>query len=100
MQRYSDSIQEIITNGKKRYETLYYPSFPLKDSDIYIITKKTDRLDLLADQYYGDPRFWWIISKSNNIQKGTLKLESGIKIRIPYPLDEFEILETVRENQF
>lgn len=100
MNRYSETIDIITTNGKRRYETIYYPDFPLQDSDIYTITKLTDRLDLLAEEYYNDPRFWWVIAKSNNLMKGTLRVEPGLKIRIPYPLDDFDVITTIKEYNF
>jgi hypothetical protein len=100
MNRYADTINQIITHGKKRYETIYYPDFPLQDTDIYIITKLSDRLDLLAEEYYNDPRFWWIICKANALKKGTLRVEPGLKIRIPYPLDDFDVITAIKQFNF
>lgn len=102
MNRYIDSVDKIRTNGTIRFETIYYPEFPISDSDIYLITKKSDRLDLLADEYYNDSTLWWIILRANQNQltKGTLRVPVGVKIRIPYPLDDYDILDLIRKNQY
>ena len=62
------------------------PNIPLSSSDIYLHTKVGDRLDLLANQYYGDVTMWWIIAKANHLGKGTLQIKPGTKIRIPKDL--------------
>ena len=44
-----------------------------------------DRLDLLADRFYGDVSLWWIIAVSNpnKIEFGSLLPDPGLQIRIP-----------------
>ena len=42
-----------------------------------------DRLDLLANKFYGTPRLWWIIAQANNIGDGTFTIKAGTKLRIP-----------------
>ena len=51
--------------------------------DLYIISEKGDRLDLLANKYYGDQTMWWIIATANNINDATFYVEPGIQLRIP-----------------
>ena len=76
--------QEIkLINGKKRYyKYLKYPEIPVDISDIYIITKIGERLDLLANQYYQDPDLWWIITKANpnKIKRGFVGLKNYPKL--------------------
>ncbi len=103
MQRYSDTVTLIKRgkrNEKRSYETMYYPTFPLKPTDLYIITKRGQRLDFIAYEYYQDPRFWWILHRANNITAGTLCLQPGTRLRIPYPLSSYEIDETLQEMQY
>ena len=69
-----------------RFLTSEYPSFPQKSTDKYIISRSGDRLDLLAKEFYGDQRQWWILADANNIGKGTLNVEPGLQIRIPFPI--------------
>ena len=47
-----------------------------------------DRLDLLANQYYGSPTYWWIIANANNIHDGKLGLKDGTILRIPKDYNE------------
>lgn len=101
MQRYEEFCDVIkVSQGKRRYSTLYYPRFELKSTDIYLITKKTDRLDLLAYRYYGDVRYWTIIAKANKLHNATLRVPIGIRLRIPFPLELGEIREKFTEAQF
>jgi len=97
MQRYKE-FAEIIkdeTNfNRRRYSTLYIPDFPQRDTDIYIITKRTTRMDLLANEYYGDPRYWIIIAKANVLNNATIRPPIGIRLRIPYPLNT-GVIETL-----
>lgn len=101
MQRYEEFVNTMITEkGRRRYETLYYPSFERRSSDIYIITKRLDRLDNIANKYYGDPRFWVILAKANNIEAGSIHPPIGFRLRIPYPLSIGDIEERFRNAQF
>lgn len=102
MQRYEEIVNIIKHNGdgKRRYETLLYPNFPPMSSDIYIISKKLDRMDSLANEYYDNPRLWWVIQRANNLQGGTLVINPGLRIRIPYPIDDYEIILDTKEKQF
>lgn len=101
MQRYQE-FSEIITTSqnKKRYATLYYPDFPVRDTDIYIITRRTDRMDLLAYDYYGDQRYWVIIAKANALNNATIRPPVGTRLRIPYPLNPDDIDILFRDSQF
>ena len=83
-----------------RLETATYPKFERKEDDIYIITRKLERLDLLANEYYEDSRFWWVIARANNLGKGTLTIPAGQQIRIPQNItDIFGDLETARKER-
>ncbi len=64
-----------------------YPSIPHSENDIYIITRDSDRLDLLAGQYYEDVTLWWVIATANNLGKGTLVVPPGLQIRIPNDIE-------------
>lgn len=100
MQRYDEFVEKIVASQEKlRYATIFYPKFPRRTSDIYFISKKHDRLDLIANRYYGDPRYWVIIAKSNNLHAGTLRIPPGIRMRVPYPLNSSDIEEMFRERQ-
>ena len=63
-----------------------YPELPKDINDIYVITTEGDRLDLLAQQFYGDINLWWIISSGNPdiMPQNSLFIPVGEEIRIPY----------------
>ena len=63
------------------YATTIYSSIPESDSDIYVITQDGDRLDLIANQFYGNSTLWWYIAKANHLSFMTL--EPGMRLRIP-----------------
>lgn len=101
MQRYEEFAEIINTDGgKRRYSSLFYPKIEQRSTDIWIITRRSDRLDLIADQYYGDPRYWVIIAKSNRLHNATIRPPIGIRLRIPYPLNPGDIETYFRDAQF
>lgn len=71
-------------NGAKFYSTTIYPKIPLSENDIYVLTSEGDRLDLLAQQFYGDANLWWVISSANgDLPQNSLNLPTGTQLRIP-----------------
>ena len=100
MNRYESTKKIKNKDLINKYETVTYPKFERKETDIYIITNEGDRLDLLANQYYTDPRFWFVIARANNLGKGTLKVPPGIQLRIPQNItDIFGELNRARKER-
>ncbi len=99
MKRYKDisiTTTSQIKPGVRAYTTTKYPEVPLSISDIYVIAQKGDRFDLLANQYYNDKSFWWIISiANNNLIQNSLIPPTGIQIRIP--MDIASILNSYKK---
>jgi len=85
MNRYQDLSIIKDQNGRRKFKTTFIPYIDKSDNDIYVITDPSDRLDLLADQFYGDSTGWPIIATANNLGQGTLNVEAGIQVRIPDP---------------
>ena len=85
MNRYQDLLIIKDQNGRRKFKTTFIPYFDKSDNDIYVITDPSDRLDLLANQFYSDSTGWPIIATANNLGQGTLNVEAGIQIRIPDP---------------
>ena len=101
MQRYEKYAEFIkATQGKRRYSTMYYPRPERKSTDIFIITRKNDRLDLIANEYYGDPRKWVILAKANKLHNGTIRVPAGTRLWIPFPYNSGEIDEDFENKQF
>jgi nucleoid-associated protein YgaU len=61
------------------------PEIPVGNDDTKVRVKSTDRLDLLAYQFYGDPILWWVIAAANDIELAQTQLNEGDVIRIPSP---------------
>jgi phage tail protein X len=97
MERYELGSDEVKnSDGRRVYSSIRYGKPPLQDTDIYIYSKGSDRLDTLAYRYYGDVRFWIFIALANNIGKGTLIIPSGIRLRVPYPLTQRDATEQIK----
>jgi hypothetical protein len=79
---------KIIKNniGKRYYTNNIYPQIPISGNDYYVITSVTDRLDLLANDFYGDPSLYWVIAAANNISGDSLVPEPGTQLRIPFDI--------------
>ena len=71
--------------GKSFFKGLKYPPIPLSINDLYVVTSDRDRLDLLANQFYNNVDYWWIISCANPniIRRDSFYLKPGLEIRIP-----------------
>ena len=82
MKRYRNTGTKRDKSGVRVYNTTFYPTIPIDDSDKFIYTKFGDRVDALANEYYGDVTLWWIISKANGI-RGEAGLRPGKLLRIP-----------------
>ena len=91
--RYDTKNTKRLADGKKVLKTTIPTSIPKRDDDIYIITQETDRLDLLANQFYKDSTLWWIIARANNLNGANIGLEGGIQLRIPK--NKFDILNKI-----
>ena len=83
MDRYYNITTEFKTKKGKVQSSAVLPHFEPDDSDILIMTTGEDRLDLLANHYFGDASKWWIIAMANNLTDIDLKCNPGTQLRIP-----------------
>ena len=81
--RYERALTKKIFDGRTVYRPKIYPNIPLRDDDIYVATETGDRLDTLANTFYGDSTLWWIIASANNIHGAKIAFEDGTILRIP-----------------
>ena len=87
MSRYKNG--KILRDNKTnqlRYGTTIYKKVPESNNDIYVITQTGDRLDHLAQQFYGNSNLWWFIAHVNNIN--TINLKAGVRLRISFDLEK------------
>jgi hypothetical protein len=83
MARYSNLSTEFKNTKGLVFNSILLPYIEPSDSDILIITEEDDRLDLLANQFFGDANLWWVIATYNNLTDIDIKLEAGLQLRIP-----------------
>ena len=81
--RYKNNKLIKLNDGRLVYKSKIYRKIPKRDDDVYIVTQGGDRLDTLANQFYGDSSLWWIIATSNNIHDATFAVSDGTILRIP-----------------
>lgn len=99
MSRYS-STKKQTTQGVKRQFTTQYPAIPFSFDDDYVITTGGDRFDLLAQDYYGNSEYWWVIAVANpHISRKNFVINQGEQLRIPANIgDIIANFESVNEQ--
>ena len=81
MARYLNKTMK-TSSEKTRLQTTILPNI-VGANDTYIETITPERLDALANQFYGDTSMWWVIAAANGIGKGTIRVPIGMILRIP-----------------
>jgi len=71
------------TSGKDMYVPTYYPNIEAKENDNYIVVGATDRLDVIAYDFYGDSTLWWAVAMANNLEGDSMFPPIGMYLRIP-----------------
>ena len=103
MSRYSETTKDKF-NMKSRYHdrrgnvsklntSIYKPTnramseeLDGENSDIYLLAQEGDRLDNLANEFYGDPTLWWFIARINHLN--TMNIPAGTSLRMPALLED------------
>jgi hypothetical protein len=89
MNRYPSSLILKEQNGPRYFGSTKYPFIVEDINDYYIITMQGDRLDNLANQFYGDSTLYWILQVANaDCKKDSLYPPIGIQLRIPQNLTQ------------
>tara|TARA_R100000773_G_C4212354_1_gene111610 strand:- start:549 stop:818 length:270 start_codon:yes stop_codon:yes gene_type:complete len=69
--------------------TSYLPKFTQNNSDILLIATDGDRCDLISQEYYGTPEFWWYIASVNNLKSNNI--EAGTQLRVPISTEQAKL---------
>lgn len=83
--RYKNLRRILNEEDKKIYhETWVQKTIDESNEDLYIVTdiSNANRLDILAQNYYSDAKFWWVIAIANNIID-PFDVPVGTRLRIP-----------------
>jgi hypothetical protein len=95
MSRYSSTPVIRDTTEQRRKATTIIPEIPISVSDIYIQITSADRLDKLANTFYGDSTLWWVIATANNLGKGTIVVPQNVILRIPSKSNIQQIINNI-----
>ena len=99
MSRYTTSQTLKRVAEQRKISTVIVPVIPLSDQDTYIKTTTPDRLDKLANTFYGDATLWWIIAVSNGLGKGSLHVPENTTIRIPPSANIQQIIKQANQER-
>jgi len=98
MGRYNNNNTITTSTDKRRLKTTILPSVTSAD-DFYIETKGIERLDKLANEFYGDVTMWWVIATANNLGRGSYIIPPGTKLRIPGAENVIDILTKTNQTR-
>jgi hypothetical protein len=90
MNRYQDIQIELNKSNRRVLKSTFIPVIDRMPGDIYVITDYSDRLDLLANQFYNDITLYWVIAIANydKLTLGSLFIPEGTQLRIPTNINE------------
>lgn len=83
MARYTTAKTLRDTSEKRYLSTAIIPPMPVSSNDTYIVVTSPERLDKLANTFYGDASLWWVIAATNGLGKGTIIVPADSRLRIP-----------------
>ena len=98
--RYEDIQTQKTLSGKVAYLPTIYPSVTLSNEDYYIIAREEDRMDLIANDFYGDPTYWWVVAMANDLPGDSMFAPPGFQLRIPGNLNNALTAYNVENNTF
>lgn len=77
-------VLRVIEDKDTYLETYNQVEVPLSDGDSYHVVKHSEvnRLDIIANTFYGRSDYWWAIALANNFIDPFV-VQEGVMIRIP-----------------
>ena len=79
--RYKLTDRTTDKNDITYYETTIPKYNEDSNEDVRVVTEIGDRLDIIANQFYGDPSLWYLIADANNLN--LINVKAGLRLRIP-----------------
>jgi hypothetical protein len=99
-ERYQDTKTHIDHSAGERFGP-WVP--PVINMDEYELTRMTEpfqkRLDILANEHYGDPTLWWVICQVNNI-RNPFDIPVGTELKLPTAAAVSAALTATEEGSF
>lgn len=78
-------LRLLSLDGVEHWDFDELPVVPTMSDDRIHRTTAADRIDLLANQYYGSPVLWWVIALANDLDLIPTSFREGLELRIPSP---------------
>lgn len=75
----------MLIDGVEFWDTFVPPDLPEQYDDIQYQILGSDRIDMLAAAFYGDPTLWWVIAVANDMELIPIDFKRYEIIRIPSP---------------
>ena len=88
MSRY-DTVKQISRNKIFKIGTADIPKVGDQNSDILLIATDGDRCDVISQEYYGTPDFWWFIASVNKLKSNNI--EAGTQLRVPVSTEQAKL---------
>lgn len=76
-------VDLLTVDGVEFWDLGVFEEIPVVEGEQRHQVLATDRIDLLAFDYYGDERLWPIIALANYLEDMPTELVVGMKLRIP-----------------
>ena len=99
MNRYRDISTIQDANGRRKKASIIYPIPPQSSTDTYIRTTTIERIDLLANKFYGDLTLWWVIAAANGLGKGTYVVPQNTRLRIPDKTNMQQVINNTNSSR-
>ena len=74
---------DLRARGMEVYRSLIPTKVNIADDDSMFIANEGDRLDILAQRFYGNSRYWFVLASVNDITNGSVHIVPGTQLRIP-----------------
>ena len=86
-----ESVNKLTDNLLNPRQVRFWGTFdnapiPARDDDIDHKVAQGDRVDRLAERYYGNRLLWWVIAQKNNLDQPSVELWEGRMLVIPSPV--------------
>lgn len=75
----------ISIDGIDFWNFIDFPQLPDNPDDFQYQVMSGDRVDSLAQKFYGDPILWWVIALKNDLDILPTDLNDGDVLTIPSP---------------
>lgn len=82
------------TEGVEHWDLPEYPDIQEADTDVFYDVDSADRVDKLAERFYGSRDLWWIIALANNLR--LLPNDMFLKQRLRIPSSKRVFTEILR----